>query len=161
MKKLTELQEQKLQRVMREYDEAMRKFDEGKINGKLRVSTWGWIIGILIPIVLAFLILKVLSDPFFRFVNYAMFWNDIAPEIIPPKNWEANEGSGPITDSPGTELLHIYEGLQTWNDTAKSWSLLEMPSSAKAKDTCLLRLWTRRVNTSCTETGGKAAGADT
>ena len=73
MKKLTELQEQKLQRVMREYDEAMRKFDEGKINGKLRVSTWGWIIGILIPIVLAFLILKVLSDPFFRFVNYAMF----------------------------------------------------------------------------------------
>jgi hypothetical protein len=59
MKKLTELQEQELQRVMQEYYEAMRKFDENKISEKLRVSTWGWIVGILIPIALAFLILKI------------------------------------------------------------------------------------------------------
>ncbi len=69
MKKLTELQEQELQRVMQEYYEAMRKFDENEGREKLKVSTWGWIVGILIPIALAFLILKMLSDPFLRFVN--------------------------------------------------------------------------------------------
>lgn len=62
MKKLTEEQEKELQRIMQGYNGA-------EINKKLEVSTWGWLVGTLIPIAFAVLILVSLMDPLMPYIR--------------------------------------------------------------------------------------------